>query len=123
MGMDEVWAEQNELEDMVSYLNKKVSELEAINISLSAKCQMMQQEISLLKMQSSVQNGSQITQWEYKEASSTSTTEKNMNELGKEGWELTGITACSGGQSGQLIFKRPKQKTPVRNNDYPGYGR
>lgn len=68
----------------------------------------------------------EITQWEYKEASSTSTTEKNMNELGKEGWKLTGITACSGGQSGQLIFKRPIPKnrpSQIQSNDYPGYGR
>lgn len=86
MGMDEVWAEQNELEDMVSYLNKKVSELEAINSSLSAKCQMMQQEISLLKMQSSVQNGSQITQWEYTVVGSPEYHLNDLNKLGKEGW-------------------------------------
>lgn len=106
MGMDEVWEEYNELKAILPILNKKVSELEAVNSSLSAKCQMMQQEISLLKMQSSVQSGSQITQWEYTVVESPEYHLNDLNKLGKEGWEATGNT--SNGSS--ILLKRPIPK-------------
>lgn len=62
------------------------------------------------------------TQWEYKTLTINSSVEKNLNELGKENWEVVasgGTTAASS----QLILKRPKkQQTQKRNDDY-GYGR
>lgn len=113
MGMDEVWAEYEELKDSVPALIKKVSELEAMNASLSAKCQMLQQEICSLKMQNNMQSGSSITQWEYKKITADKITEKDLNEFGKEGWE-TSVQ----GNSGTIIMKRPKEKKPSQE-----YGR
>lgn len=105
MGMDEVWQEYEELKNSVPALIKMVSELEAMNASLSAKCQMLQQEISSLKMQNNMQSGSSITQWEYKELFPREINEKKLNELGKQGWEAT---AVEGG--GTILLKRPKGK-------------
>lgn len=48
-----------------------------MNASLSAKCQMLQQEIFSLKMQNNMQSGSSITQWEYKELEPKEQNEKN----------------------------------------------
>lgn len=85
MGMDEVWAEYEELKDSVPALIKKVSELESMNASLSAKCQMLQQEISSLKMQNNMQSGSSVTQWEYKTIEAIDVNEETLNKLGVQG--------------------------------------
>lgn len=114
MGMDEVWAEDEELKDSVLALIKKVSELESMNASLYAKCQMLQQEISSLKVQNNMQSGSSITQWEYKELFNKDVNEKKLNELGKEGWETAVVKPI-----GTVILKRPKEK----KESSQGYGR
>ena len=62
----------------------------------------------------------EITQWEYKTLNETAP-EKQLNELGKEGWEVSG-NAPSGSGTGSIILKRPKTKTS-QSHDYPGYGR
>lgn len=52
----------------------------------------------------------ELTQWEYKEVNFREVNEKNLNELGKQGWELAATE-----QGGSCIMKRPKvkQKEPV----------
>lgn len=110
MGMDEVWAEYEELKDSVPALIKKVSELESMNASLSAKCQMLQQEISSLKMQNNMQSGSSVTQWEYKELDHKEQNEKKLNELGKLGWETTGNYIHDSYSGSRILLKRPKGK-------------
>jgi hypothetical protein len=40
-----------------------------------------------------------ITTWEYKRGSGS---EKDINEIGKQGWEAVGIST-----SGDILFKRP----------------
>lgn len=55
-----------------------------------------------------------ITQWEYKNITYKGSsvvkeeTEKELNQLGKEGWELAGTFSNDIGR-GTMIFKRPKQ--------------
>lgn len=44
----------------------------------------------------------ELTQWEYKEVPPGDINEKNLNELGKQGWEAT---AVEGG--GTILLKRP----------------
>lgn len=57
-----------------------------------------------------------ITQWEYTTLSSYESRDfnKEMNELGKEGWEAAGTISSSSGY-GRVIFKRPKQAQPDYN--------
>lgn len=43
-----------------------------------------------------------LTQWEYKEVNFREVNEKNLNELGKQGWELAVAE-----QGGSCIMKRP----------------
>lgn len=109
MGMDEVWMEYEDLKDSVPTLIKKVSELESMNASLSAKCQMLQQEISSLKMQNTAQSSNSIIRWEYKTIETRKLNEKELNDLGKQGWETTGNNLPNGGWP-EIIFKRPKKE-------------
>lgn len=59
----------------------------------------------------------ELTQWEYKQIEKYDINEKNLNELGKEGWEMAGTLAYGNGAV-SAIMKKPKQKEP----DY-GYTR
>ena len=43
-----------------------------------------------------------LSRWEYKVETVDVLSEGSLNELGAEGWELTGIV----GSPGQLVFKR-----------------
>ena len=56
----------------------------------------------------------ELTQWEYKtvkvSVSDDIENTKNFNQLGEEGWEMTGLKALCDGSTGSAIFKRPKQK-------------
>ena len=45
----------------------------------------------------------QRTKWEYKMVN-TVNNDKDLNDLGAEGWELTGVSD----EPGRLYFKRPK---------------
>ena len=65
------------------------------------------------------------TEWEYKFFDCTGgreSKEKELNDLGKENWEVVaaGTTSCNG-SSNELILKRPK-RARKRDDDY-GYGR
>ena len=66
----------------------------------------------------------EITQWEYKIISTGPSEkeklEKDINQLGSQGWENSGTLSNSIG-SGTLIFKRPKQNQQ-QSTDY-GYSR
>lgn len=44
----------------------------------------------------------ELTQWEYKELNLKEQNEKNLNELGKQGWEAVTTLA-----SGAFLMKRP----------------
>lgn len=61
-----------------------------------------------------------ITQWEYKSVYSVE--DKDLNELGKEGWELSAAD-MSNGNTTKLIMKRPKQPQRPAPSDGYGYGR
>ena len=63
--------------------------------------------------------GNEVTQWEYKTLKTTSFAddEKELNELGKNNWEIAS-TITNGYGEGKIVFKRPKQK----EEDY-GYSR
>lgn len=67
-----------------------------------------------------------ITQWEYKKISGADfcgdRLETELNQLGKEGWELSGTFSYGGGSgNGSMIFKRPKN-IAKDSNEY-GYSR
>ena len=60
----------------------------------------------------------EVTQWEYKTVGKdVAYDEKELNNLGKAGWEITGM-ASTNGYTQNVILKRPKQK----DDDY-GYSR
>ena len=64
----------------------------------------------------------ELTKWEYKWQDVASgygpTTEKEVNQLGEQGWELAGITT-----GGTGVFKRKKRpQTQTRDDDWM-YGR
>ena len=64
------------------------------------------------------------TQWEYTTLSMSSSLDvtKDLNQLGKENWEVVAAGTTSGnGCPNELILKRPK-RTKKRDDDY-GYGR
>jgi chromosome segregation ATPase len=63
----------------------------------------------------------EVTQWEYKTLNSIETAShpEELNKLGQQGWEVTGISNAGNGYACEkIILKRPKQ----RDNDY-GYSR
>lgn len=62
-----------------------------------------------------------ITQWEYKTVSPALDNE-DLNKLGQEGWELTGLKESNGNTS-DMIMKRPKQPQRPAPSDGYGYGR
>ena len=60
----------------------------------------------------------EVTQWEYKTVGKDiAYDEKELNNLGKAGWEITGM-ASTNGYTQNVILKRPKTK----DDDY-GYSR
>ena len=64
------------------------------------------------------------TQWEYTTLSMSSSLDvtKDLNQLGKENWEVVAAGTTSGnGCPNELILKRPK-RARKRDDDY-GYGR
>jgi hypothetical protein len=70
-----------------------------------------------------------ITQWEYKQidvskADTYKTALQEMNELGEQGWEQSGVLSING-YSDKIILKRPKQNNNRQmKNDYdPIYSR
>lgn len=56
----------------------------------------------------------ELTQWEYKIINQSKINEKDLNELGKEGWESSVPST-----NGTIILKRPKEKKETSQ----GYGR
>ena len=62
----------------------------------------------------------EVTQWEYKTLNSIETAShpEELNKLGQQGWEVTGIAGTGNAFKEQIILKRPKQ----RDDDY-GYSR
>ena len=60
------------------------------------------------------------TQWEYKTLNSIETAShpEELNKLGQQGWEVTGIAGTGNAFKEQIILKRPRQ----RDDDY-GYSR
>lgn len=61
----------------------------------------------------------ELTQWEYKTVEAIKLNEKELNDLGKQGWETTGNNLPNGGMS-EIIFKRPKKE---KEQPSQGYGR
>ena len=59
-----------------------------------------------------------MTQWEYKILFSTviGNDQKQLNELGLEGWELVATTNSMGGVEG-YVMKRPLTNTIQEGND------
>ena len=64
----------------------------------------------------------QITKWEYKKIGNVN--EKELNMLGEQGWEVTGIVSHPAGAN-ETYLKRPKQvQTQQRAPEpYPDYSR
>ena len=62
----------------------------------------------------------EVTQWEYKTLNSIETAShpEELNKLGQQGWEVTGIAGTGNAFKEQIILKRPKSK----DDDY-GYSR
>ena len=61
----------------------------------------------------------EVTQWEYKTLDTNPRfDEKELNKLGKEGWEVTATSTNMSGETIQTLLKRPKTK----DDDY-GYSR
>lgn len=60
-----------------------------------------------------------LTQWEYRTASTTPGAMQELNKLGEEGWEVA--ANASGGSS--VVLKRPKQpqQQPSRPKDDDRY--
>ena len=66
------------------------------------------------------QMSNEPTQWEYKTLDTqTRFDEKELNKLGKEGWEITATGTNISGETVQAVLKRPRQQ---RDDDY-GYSR
>ncbi len=98
--------------------NRRLSEiktnLQEKNMELYKQVQDLQQKLS--------QNGGnrmseKVTQWEYKRTDELP--EKELNELGKAGWELAGVSAGYQGATKGYVLKRPKK---TQDSDY-GYSR
>lgn len=94
--------------------NRKLSEananLQEKNTELYKQVQVLQQKLS--------QNGGnrmseEVTQWEYKRTDELP--EKELNQLGKEGWELAGVSAGYQGATKGYVLKRPKK---TQDSDY-----
>ena len=66
------------------------------------------------------QMSNEPTQWEYKTLNSIETAShpEELNKLGQQGWEVTGIAGTGNAFKEQIILKRPRQ----RDDDY-GYSR
>ena len=62
----------------------------------------------------------EVTQWEYKTLNSIETAvhPEELNKLGQQGWEVTGIAGTGNAFKEQIILKRPKQ-----HDDGYGYSR
>ena len=63
----------------------------------------------------------ELTKWEYTIEDVRRINQEKMNQLGSQGWELSGISTVNGGGSNNMIFKR-KQRTQ-QNQPYNGYSR
>lgn len=50
-----------------------------------------------------------MQKWEYKEVGYPHTSEKTLNDLGNEGWELVAIACDDMARIMKFIFKRPKK--------------
>ena len=68
----------------------------------------------------------EINKWEYKETSYSKTTEEDLTELGRKGWEMMGTTQYNG-DTVKYLFKRPCGKITMRevekktDRGYDGY--
>lgn len=58
----------------------------------------------------------ELTKWEYTIEDVERINKEKLNQLGAQGWELSGISAVNGGSSNNMIFKRKQHQSN-------GYGR
>lgn len=105
---------ENELSKKVQYLTEALNNETEKNKQLKAA----------LKINTNGGNKmAELTQWEYKVIKQNTSdeeikNEKQLQELGKQNWEVTGVIPSNSCNTSQVILKRPKQSTP----DY-GYSR
>lgn len=62
----------------------------------------------------------ELTKWEYTIEDVHRINQEKLNQLGNQGWELSGISAINGGISNNMIFKRKRrtQQTQPYENDF-----